>query len=233
MHQPVMIGLPEMDHTFFRAYMRSKYVTCLHHVGARVRPLHWTELEQDIQRYVSQCDGLLLPGGQDIAPSYYGQTPIEACGAPHPRRDQLEIALAQAFIRAGKPVLGICRGLQVLNVAMGGTLIQDITPLQSCQHSDFPHRTEGVHRVTIEKGTLLHRIFPTDLLKVDSMHHQVPDIAAPGLRICAKSEDGFIEGLEMPAARFCLGVQWHPEHMSKKHIQQLRLFRALALACRS
>ena len=142
----VIIGIPEMDHTFFRAYMRSKYLFALWRAGAKVKTLRWTQDEREIQKYVAECDGILLPGGPDIDPALYGQQAIAACGKAHPERDFLELRLARLAVQANKPVLGICRGLQVLNVALGGSLLQDITPMQKRQHSDYAGRAGFAHR---------------------------------------------------------------------------------------
>ena len=115
------------------------------------------------------------------------------------------------FLAADKPVLGICRGIQVMNVVLGGTLYQDIKPFEHVPHNDHWAK---VHTVTVRRGALLSRLLGQDTVLVNSQHHQAADRIAPELEIAALSEDGIVEALEKPDAHFCLGVQWHPERQS-------------------
>ncbi len=143
------------------------------------------------------CDGLLLPGGGDIDPEFYGQERIPACGEPNVLRDTAELLLLRAFLAADKPVLAICRGIQLMNVALGGNLYQDIKPFEHVPHND--HWGE-VHTVTVRRDTLLSRILGQDTVLVNSQHHQAVDSTAPGLVLSALSEDGIVEGIEKPDA---------------------------------
>lgn len=228
----IKIAIPQMGYdSLRRIYMKHKYVVSLRAAGAQVC---WIDLK-DPQKAVQQalkCDGLLLPGGGDMDPALYGQTPVPACGAPNVARDTAEPLLLKAFWQADKPVLGICRGVQVMNVVAGGTLLQDITPTQKCQHSDFDSRATGCHQVEILPDTLLAQILGAGNCFVNSMHHQVADRPGEGLRVAARSQDGYIEALERPASTFCIGVQWHPEHMSRRSERQRKLFDAFVAACR-
>lgn len=151
---------------------------------------------------------LLLPGGGDIDPKFYGQERIPACGEPNVLRDTAEPLLLRAFLAADKPVLAICRGIQLMNVALGGDLYQDIKPFEHVPHNDHWGK---IHTVTVRRDTLLSRILGQDTVLVNSQHHQAVDKVAPGLVLSALSEDGIVEGIEKPDAKFCLGVQWHPE----------------------
>lgn len=224
----ITIAMPRMSADPELTTAQSKYVESLARAGAQVR---WVELA-DPDKAVAEaleCDGLLLPGGGDIEPSLYGQARIPACGEPNALRDAAEPKLLHAFLAADKPILGICRGIQVLNAFLGGTLYQDIKPLEHVPHNDHWAK---VHTVTLRRGTLLSEIIGQDTLLVNSQHHQVADQPAPGLAISALSEDGFIEGLEKPDARFCLGVQWHPEWLSDADPRAQALFNAFVKACR-
>lgn len=225
-----IVGIPQMGQDLFRKYMKGKYVRSLERAGAQVR---WIELE-DPDRAVSQlleCDGLLLPGGADVNPALYGQEPSEKCGKPNDLRDVAEMKMLEAFLPTKKPVFCICRGVQLLNVFFGGTLYQDISLTQVSRHSDFPSRSKGIHRIKLYPHTALSRILEEDTLLVNSLHHQAADQVGLGLTVSAVSEDGFIEALEVRYHPFCIGVQWHPEHMSKKSAVQQSLFDAFVRAC--
>lgn len=226
-----VIALPKMENTLFRRYMKHKYVVSLHRAGAKVR---WIPLEDldAAKQLVLACDGLLLPGGGDIDPTRYGQSPSEKCGPTDSLRDRGEFYLLDAFLPTGKPILCICRGQQLLNVYFGGTLHQDITDIQACRHSHFPTRAIGTHDVRIDRSTKLGVILDVDTVRVNSLHHQAADRVGDGLTVCAVSEDGFVEALEKQNHPFCMGVQWHPEHMQLFRRQQ-KLFQAFVSACRS
>lgn len=226
-----VIGIPQMGSDLFRIYMKSKYVASIKRAGGQVR---WIELEDPevaVAELIS-CDGLLLPGGSDIDPRLYGQEPTEKCGKPHLLRDAAEPKMLAAFLDTGKPVFCICRGIQLLNVALGGTLYQDISTTQKQNHAHFPSRASGCHPIKLKPGTRLSRILGTADMRVNSMHHQAADCIASALIVSAVSDDGFVEALELPKHAFCIGVQWHPEHMSKNHPAQQRLFDAFVAACK-
>lgn len=225
-----VIAIPQMGNDLFRIYMKSKYVQSLKRAGAKVRWIELGNTEQAV-RETLQCDGLLLPGGADIAPTYYAQEPTAQCGKPNPLRDTAERKMLEAFLPTGKPIFCICRGVQLLNVFCGGTLFQDIKGSQKCRHSDFPSRAKGCHGITVTEGTRLRAILGVSRLKVNSMHHQAADAVGRALAVSAVSEDGFVEALEMPGHPFCLGVQWHPEHMRKGSRIQQHLFDSFVGAC--
>lgn len=226
-----VIGMPQPGNDLFRQYMKSKYVQSIHRAGGEARWIELDDLDRAVQE-LQKCDGLLLTGGGDVDPKYYGQEPIEACGAPNELRDKGELALLKAFVPTGKPIFGICRGVQVMNVFFGGTLCQDIVPGQKTCHQSFPTRKTGCHRIRLEAGSRLGTIMDYAWLQVNSMHHQTVDKVGEGLVVAARSEDGFIEAVEMSAHPFCIGVQWHPEHMSQNDPVQQSLFDAFVAACR-
>ena len=225
-----VIAMPLAGHDPFRKYMNSKYVQSLNRAGAKVR---WIELDdpQIIEKMLA-CDALLLPGGGDVDPKRYGQTATAKCGKPFPLRDEVEMKMLEAFLPTGKPILGMCRGVQVMNVYFGGTLIQDIKGTQKCSHSDNPCRYKGIHGITLTEGTKLQSILEMTRLDVNSMHHQVAEAVGNGLTVAAVSEDGYIEALELTSHPFCIGVQWHPEHMSKRTKRQRKIFDAFVAACK-
>lgn len=180
---------------------------------------------------LDRVDGLLLTGGVDIAPSVYG-APWPPAQEPEPLRDRLEVALVRAALERGIPLLGICRGMQMLNVALGGTLHRDI------EHEGVEARTvdtyEGVrfHDVPVTAGSLLHRVLGRERVQVMCLHHQSPDRIGDGLRVGARADDGIVESVELDGEPFALGVQWHPEAMRDGRELQARLFVALVEAAR-
>lgn len=224
----VTIAMPRMSTDPELTTAQSKYVESLARAGAEV---HWVELSDPDAAAAEAltCDGLLLPGGGDMDPAFYGQERIPACGEPNLLRDAAEPKLLRAFLAADKPVLGICRGIQVMNVVLGGTLYQDIKPFEHVPHNDHWAK---VHTVTVRRGTLVSRLLGQDTVLVNSQHHQAADRIAPELEIAALSEDGIVEALEKPDAHFCLGVQWHPEWLSDADPAQQGLFGAFVEACR-
>lgn len=180
-------------------------------------------------QWIPGIDGLLLPGGGDIAPHLYGQDPIQGMGSTCMERDRFEIELVKACVQAGKPVLGICRGMQLINVAFGGTLIQDIptqTATRQAHRGCMDTRDEPFHRVFLEKGTRLHEVVGQDSLLTNSYHHQALDRLAAGFRISARSEDGIIEGMESETGDI-LAVQFHPENFTRRFPLFLCFFRDL------
>ena len=223
----VVIAMPRMSTDPEPTVAQSKYIESLARAGAGMRWVELNDPEQAVQDALT-CDGLLLPGGGDMDPKFYGQARIPACGEPNLLRDAAEPLLLRAFLAADKPVLGICRGIQVMNAVLGGDLYQDIKPFEHLPHNDHWAK---VHTVTVRRGTLLSRILGQDTVLVNSQHHQAVDRVAPGFTLAALSEDGIVEAIEKPNARFCLGVQWHPEWLSDADPAMQGLFDAFVNAC--
>ena len=223
----VVIAMPRMSTDPEPTVAQSKYIESLARAGAGMRWVELSDPEQAVQDALT-CDGLLLPGGGDMDPKFYGQARIPACGEPNLLRDAAEPLLLRAFLDADKPVLGISRGTQVLNAVLGGDLYQDIKPFEHLPHNDHWAK---VHTVTVRRGTLLSRILGQDTVLVNSQHHQAVDRVAPGFTLAALSEDGIVEAIEKPDARFCLGVQWHPEWLSDADPAMQGLFDAFVNAC--
>ena len=186
--------------------------------------------------YLEAVDGVIFSGGEDVAPAYYGEARDERCQEPDPDRDLFEIHLARGVLERRLPVFGICRGLQLLNVAAGGTLYQDLTcrpGTLACHSASAADRRRLVHRVRIHPGTRLHTIMDVRESAVTSTHHQFVKEVAPGFQVSAESvEDGIVEAIEHPVFPFLVAVQWHPERMVHDHAPHLALFRALVEAAR-
>jgi putative glutamine amidotransferase len=181
-------------------------------------------------------DGLLLSGGSDLDPTYYGEEPVPELGVTIPERDAFEIALLEHALRRSIPIFGICRGMQVLNVALGGTLYQDL-PSQMDHMVLLGHRQETpkwqpTHEVRVDEDSRIATIMGTAELKVNSYHHQAVKELASGLVAVASSPDGVIEAVEStePSKRWMIGVQWHAEAMRDAGPEHRKLFEAHVLA---
>jgi putative glutamine amidotransferase len=180
-----------------------------------------------------RLDGIVFPGGADIAPAEYGEEPIGDLNVIEAPRDRTELTLARWAFADDLPTLGICRGQQVLNVALGGSLYQDlrhqrVTPVE---HSDADGRARSamIHRVRLDPDSRLAQLIDETDIQVNSLHHQAVKTIAPQLRVTGKSEDGVIEALESPQRRFLVAVQWHPEEIDDVDWVR-RLFQGFAKA---
>ena len=195
------------------------YKQAILHVGGEVRIV---DASMSVEDALKGVDGLMLTGGDDVAPSRYGEPAHETVVEAEPGRDEFEIALVNAARARALPLFAICRGVQVLNVACGGTLVQDIP---SQVRGALPHSLKVppnepyslAHEVWLDKDTLLsqlmcERLSDADACEVNSRHHQAVKDVAHGFKVSATAPDGVIEAIEDPTARFCLGVQWHPEN---------------------
>jgi putative glutamine amidotransferase len=208
-------------------------------IGAGAAPLlipHLTDRSL-LRALFGLLDGLLLPGGEDIDPAHFAEAHHEKLGRVSPDRDETELTLTRWAVEEGLPLLAICRGIQVLNVALGGSLYQDIqAQIPRAQRHDwypgFP-RDHLSHPVEIVADSQLARITDTTSLWVNSLHHQVVKDVAPGLTIVARAPDQLVEAVEAPDHPFAIGVQWHPEELVASSIQAQRLFDALIAACRA
>jgi len=188
-------------------------------------------LDQDASQTIfDRLDAVVLAGGDDVNPARYGQSPHPKAETPDDARDELEITLTRWAIAQHKPLMGICRGVQVMNVAMGGTLIQDIENLVpgTLQHSypfDAPvERGKSTHEVFIEGGSILSGVFGT-CVDVNSFHHQGLGEIASGFKIIGRAPDGIVEAIESTEPTLAFGVQWHPEDMYKTDPVMLTLFK--------
>jgi putative glutamine amidotransferase len=191
---------------------------------------------EDAAALLDRLDGILLSGGGDVDPVLYGQAPHAKLGKVNRRRDDFELALAREALRRDLPILAICRGHQVLNVATGGTLVQDIASQieGAMEHGASGPRWRWAHAVEWTGPSLLREILGDGTLSVNSFHHQAVDRLGEGLVVTARCpEDGVVEALEMPKRRFVVAVQWHPESFWDRPRSFQALFDALAEACRA
>jgi putative glutamine amidotransferase len=187
--------------------------------------------EATLRAVYDRLDGLFLAGGVDIEPSAYGEPRHELCERSDPERDWVELTLIRWALADRKPVLGVCRGLQAINVALGGSLYQHVADQHpaAIKHDYFPATTRFprdylAHPVRAEAGSYLGRALGTDPVPVNSMHHQGIKRLAPGLSATAFAPDGLIEGVESGDGLFLVAVQWHPEELAEAHTPMRRLF---------
>lgn len=189
--------------------------------------------EEDFDRYLGLVDGIIFTGGIDVSPLSYGENPISHVNNVSSIRDDYEISLFRRAYAGSIPILGICRGNQLINVALGGSLYQDINAQVP---GSLGHSPEGIsvdelyHSVKIEKNSRLHDIFNEDRMFVNSFHHQAIKKLGEGLVISSMSEDGIIEGIESTKEGFLVGIQSHPECLAKRYSMFLSPFRALVSA---
>lgn len=203
-----------------RYYQWKDYVEAVEAAGGIPFLIPPLKYEENIESLLDHIHGLLLSGGPDIDPKYYGDEPT-GVRRIDPEKDFLEINLARAALKRDIPILGICRGCQVLNVAAHGTLHQHVQGLKHFQHAppDYP-----THTIVVEKGTRLFRILRESELRVNSFHHQAIKDLAPGFLVSARAPDGVIEGIESPNHRFVIGVQFHIEYLWSSNPSFKRIF---------
>lgn len=216
-------------------YIDKAYIDGVIHGGGIPVLLPLTDTKDIDDTWISQYDGLLLSGGEDVDSLSYQQNPHPKQGRISPDRDLLEFAIISYALNQKMPLLGICRGIQVLNVACGGTLYQDIYSQVPgvMKHSQNAPRSYGTHIIKINPSSRLFTIYNHQKqIPVNSYHHQAIDRLADGLKVTATTDDGIIEAVEGTGNHFILGVQWHPEGMWKDYPEQLQLFKAFVDACK-
>lgn len=226
------IGIPLLGKDLLSRFLQGQYERCLSRAGASVWMLIWQATEEYLQAALETCDGFLFPGRGAIDAKLYHQASV-AVGQVEPVRDAFEQSLLQAVLEAQKPIFCIDRGMQLLNVVYGGTLMQNSKEKQEYSHYDCLHITTATHPVELDPYSLLSDLLHADTLSVNSLHRQMVDTVGEGLFVAADSPEGFVEALEIEDYPFCLAVQWRPEYMAARTPAQQQLFRAFVDACRS
>ncbi|MFV8830049.1 gamma-glutamyl-gamma-aminobutyrate hydrolase family protein [Alkalihalobacterium sp. APHAB7] len=189
--------------------------------------------EEMVQEWVSICDGFILSSGEDVDPYYYGTDPHPRLQTTNSKRDKMEIDLVKKAQSEQKPILAICRGIFILNVAFDGTLLQDIesTNPKAIKHFQLAERPEPTHQIKINKESWLYEVLMRTSTRVNSMHHQAIEKLAPNFKIVASAPDGVVEAIEGVGDSFMVGIQWHPEEMVSEDVSMGELFRNFISKC--
>ena len=233
--RPLIALFPSHDEEEHTQTVYLRYVRAVVRAGCAPFVLPMTDDAGVMKRMAALCDGALFTGGEDIDPRFYGSCLHEGCGKLTPLRDSCEFAFAAEFLKTKKPYLGICRGMQFLNIFYGGTLYQDIATeySRSSQHHQSPPYNAAFHGVRLEKGGALEAICGLDRLSVNSMHHQAVKKLGAGLIAEGFADDGIMEALSASDRPYGIAVQWHPEHLVEKgDSASLALFDSFAEAAR-
>jgi putative glutamine amidotransferase len=223
-------GLYSLGH--FMDYTLSDYSEAILDAGGAPVIIPAAQDRKSLDRILSAVQGLILSGGPDVHPRRYGEEPMAGLAEVDETLDRMELMAAGLAVENNLPVLGICRGIQVLNVALGGTLYQDIAsqvPKSIC-HTPKADKAVNTHTVRIEAGSRLHKLFGQREIWVNGKHHQSVKDVAPGVVVAARARDGVIEAVELPGRRFVIGVQWHPEGTWREDPNSNRLFQAFVRA---
>ena len=234
MQKPLIGVTPLYDRGRDSYWMLPGYFLALEQAGAVPVMLPLSADTKALSRLTEALDGFLLAGGQDVAPALYGEEQRPVCAETCPERDALESALLRSVLEADKPVFGICRGLQILNAHLGGTLYQDLItehPSETNHRMAAPY-DRAEHAVTLLKDAPLSALLQAEEIGVNSCHHQAIKALAPSLQPMAVSPDGLIEAVYAPGSRFVWAVQWHPEFFFRKDANSRTLFSAFVRAAR-
>lgn len=203
------------------------YILSVSRTGAL--PLLLPVVKVSCRKLLKSVDGLILSGGGDPDARHYGEDALPVQGTVQPLRDRFELDLAREAIEAGLPVLGICRGVQILNIAAGGTLHQDLQGVAGLQHDQKAPRSYPIHNIRLSRSSMLYKITGEEEICVNSFHHQAVKTVGSRVIVTACAGDDVIEAVEVSGHPFAIGVQWHPEWLGKlKHARSL--FRALTQA---
>lgn len=231
---PVVLMSSGMDSDGLKFEGRLAYVEAVAGAGGAALVVPPGQDKYVVAGLCELAEAILIPGGVDVDPQHYDEEPLAVNGRVEPLVDEVDLLLARYALSSGKPLLAICRGCQVMNVAAGGSLVQDLIRQNFTQKQHYQNapRWHATHHIDIVKGSLLHRVLGTDRLLVNSFHHQAVHTTGRGLVVTAQATDGVIEAIECPSHPFALGVQWHPEAMISRSTIQQRLFKQFIAAAK-
>ena len=211
-----------------RAYVNKDYVDAVIKAGGVPLIIPFNTDKEVIISQVQVIDGLVLSGGHDVSPYNYGQEPSPLLGETFPERDDYEMLLLEEAKKRNLPILGICRGFQIINVAGGGTLHQDLSLIGKSvlKHNQVSKPTLKTHKIQIEENSIISEIFGKETM-VNSFHHQALDKVADDFKVVARASDGVVEAIQHKTYKFLVGVQWHPEMLAVECDEAKELFKRL------
>ena len=215
--------------------MQNTYINAIEKSGGVPIIFPFVENEESVNKLIDICDGFLFTGGADIAPSRYGEGIKPTCGAIQYQRDAFEFKMFDAVIATGKPILAICRGAQLVNVALGGTLYQDLSDEMPSPiaHRQAEPKFAMSHDIKILADTPLHSLIGADRMHGNSFHHQAIKRLGEGLQVMATADDGIVEAVYLPGAPYFRAYQWHPERLVDMDEKNRMIFDDFLAACRS
>lgn len=236
MKKPIIGITPQYDYERDRIWIHPNYMGAIENAGGIPVLLPLDYDEKDGEKIANYFDGFLFPGGPDVDPFLFHEETIPEGGVVIPRRDKMEGNIFRYAYHLNKPMLGICRGIQVFNIFLGGTIFQDMDAQFPSSLPIGHYQKSGnevcSHSVQINEGSLLQEIVKKDIIKVNSFHHQAIKDLAPSLEVSGTSLDTLIESVYDPHKKFLLGVQWHPEHLYQFDEDANKLFLAFVEACK-
>lgn len=232
--RPIIGIMPLYDNEKDSYWMLPGYMKSLEQAGAIPMMLPLTEQSEELDYFLEICDGFLLTGGQDVTPEIYGEEKKSVCGETSSLRDSMERYIFTHAIEIDKAVLGICRGIQIMNAVSGGTLYQDLpSEFESdVEHHMSPPYDRTAHEVELVKNTPIYQVLKEEKIPVNSYHHQAVKKVAEGFEKMAVSTDGLIEGIYMPDKKFVWGIQWHPEFSYEKSEYSREILKAFLEAAK-
>ncbi|MDO5134534.1 MAG: gamma-glutamyl-gamma-aminobutyrate hydrolase family protein, partial [Eubacteriales bacterium] len=230
MRRRPMIGVvPLVDEERDSLWMVPGYLDGIRREGGLPVMLPLTEEEEELLQLAETMDGFLFTGGQDVSPRMYGEEPVPQCGDCCEARDRMEKRLLELVLERDIPALGICRGIQLLNVVLEGSLYQDLATQYPSRlnHHQAPPYDRPAHTVHVFRNTPLHQLLDREYMEVNSYHHQAIKTISPSLQPMAQAQDGLTEAVWVPGKAFLWAVQWHPEFFYRKDEDSRKIFRAL------
>jgi len=224
----------EVDQSYYMT--TTDNMKAIEQAGGMPVVMPYATTEQDIAELAGRIDGLYLTGGYDIDPTLFGEEPHPKLGTIIPARDKFEIAMVHKMRELGKPIFGVCRGCQIMNIAVGGDMYQDMySQIEGnlLQHQQKAPKEHGSHFVFVEENSLLHKLTGENKLTVNSRHHQANRHVPETFQVSGKASDGVIEAVESKEEPFFLGLQWHPENMvAHKDIASEKIYQGFIKACK-
>lgn len=235
--RPIIGIVPSIDENKEQYFTNIANVRAIKQAGGVPLVLPYTESIEIIKKYATMIDGLYLAGGNDIDPNYYSEAPHPKLGEVNSTRDAFEWEVLKYVSYEDKPILGVCKGMQMINVFFGGSLYQDMTSQVTdtiIQHNQKSPLKHPIHVVTLVNKTKLQQIIEQDTIKVNSHHHQAVYRVGDGLIVSGRTSDGIIEAIESSRHSFVIGVQWHPEELLKTDEQMaIKIYDMFIMQCQS